>query len=259
MEKIIVNLFWTGGLDSTFRLCELSREPIIIQPYYEISQRKSTKYELKAMKKILDSLKFKKSTNAEILPLICIDERFLPNIESTFNAWKCLYQKYRLGWQYEKLAYIANFLNINLEVSLEKSNRSKAVKVLTEEGNLVCESYIPKNVKGNKDILEFYHIGSNASSNVKEIFDHLIFPKHLFSITKEEEIDWLKKNEFEDIMKLTWFCHDPIAGKPCGFCNPCKDALNEGLKWRLSKTGKFFGFFRYNLFKRPKALLSRFR
>ena len=33
-EKRIVNIFWTGGLDSTFRIVELSQRQCTIQPYY---------------------------------------------------------------------------------------------------------------------------------------------------------------------------------------------------------------------------------
>lgn len=54
MEKGTVNILWTGGWDSTFRVVELSRmEGITIQPVYVIDpNRKSVPYELRAMDNI---------------------------------------------------------------------------------------------------------------------------------------------------------------------------------------------------------------
>ena len=53
MEKQTINVLWTGGLDSTCRVAQLSQmDNITIQPYYIVDPgRKSVEYELKAMKK----------------------------------------------------------------------------------------------------------------------------------------------------------------------------------------------------------------
>ena len=50
-------ILWTGGWDSTFRVIELSRKNVVIQPIYVLdSGRKSTDYELKAIDKIIQDL-----------------------------------------------------------------------------------------------------------------------------------------------------------------------------------------------------------
>ena len=52
----IVEIFWTGGFDSTFRIVQLSRCNVTIQPYYISDNRKSEKNELKAIEQITNIL-----------------------------------------------------------------------------------------------------------------------------------------------------------------------------------------------------------
>ena len=65
MEEI--KILWTGGWDSTFRVIELSRKNVVIQPIYVLdSGRKSTDYELKAIDKIIQDLNKRDETKAKI-------------------------------------------------------------------------------------------------------------------------------------------------------------------------------------------------
>lgn len=77
-----------------------------------------------------------------------------------------------------------------------------------------------------------------------KIFENLHFPSHLFSLEKIEEAELLKKWGCRDILNSTWFCHSPVLGYPCGRCNPCKDALNEGMAWRVPMIGRVLGLVR---------------
>lgn len=53
MEIKKVNILWTGGLDSSCRIIELSRMNVEIQPYYIWdTTRDSIKQEIRAMKRI---------------------------------------------------------------------------------------------------------------------------------------------------------------------------------------------------------------
>ena len=54
----------------------------------------------------------------------------------------------------------------------------------------------------------------------------------------------MERNKFKEIIEKTWFCHRPIFGRPCGRCGPCKDALNEGLNWRVPIFGRILGWSR---------------
>ena len=66
------DIFWTGGLDSTYRVLELLLcKKRKVQPYYIIDpDRSSTLYELKAIEKIKSILNLRDSrTNETLLPL----------------------------------------------------------------------------------------------------------------------------------------------------------------------------------------------
>ncbi len=54
-----VHILWTGGLDSTCRVIELSRmEGITIQPYYLLDPRRhSTRQEIRAISRIFEDIR----------------------------------------------------------------------------------------------------------------------------------------------------------------------------------------------------------
>ena len=63
--KKTVNLLWTSGWDSTYRLVELSRMDVRVQPIYVTGMgRPSEQRELQAQKEILEALAQKKETIA---------------------------------------------------------------------------------------------------------------------------------------------------------------------------------------------------
>ena len=75
-------------------------------------------------------------------------------------------------------------------------------------------------------------------------------------------------NKYEDIMNLTWFCHTPIDGKPCGKCNPCRYTIEEGLRERFTRIALMRYYLQkikdilYKIYKRMKeyiACLSRIK
>ena len=85
------------------------------------------------------------------------------------------------------------------------------------------------------------------------IYENLLFPCLLVGKKKTEEWEELHQLGFGDIAKMTWFCHHPILGLTCGHCNPCQDALNEGMAFRVSKKGYILGAIGHsvlNLFKK---------
>lgn len=38
---------------------------------------------------------------------------------------------------------------------------------------------------------------------------------------------------WQDIMRMTWFCENPINEQPCGLCSSCNDALNGKMEWLM--------------------------
>jgi len=55
----------------------------------------------------------------------------------------------------------------------------------------------------------------------------------LLQMTKQKMGGVALKRGYRDILEMSWFCHDPLLGRPCGFCNPCRYALAEGMGYRI--------------------------
>lgn len=132
-----VNILWTGGLDSTYRVLELSRLPVIIKPYYIWDKtRGSIKQELNAMKKISHDIAVNPATKAKLLPVNVVMDSDIKDDPEITNAWKVLNEKYALGSQYDYLARFAKQNGLKLEVGLEYSERGKASKTINMETSI---------------------------------------------------------------------------------------------------------------------------
>lgn len=69
-NKEIINILWTGGFDSSFRMVQLSKKNVTIQPYYLCDNRVSEQNELSAITEITEDIKKHPETKCTILPLI---------------------------------------------------------------------------------------------------------------------------------------------------------------------------------------------
>ncbi len=223
-----INLFWTGGWDSTFRLLQL----IIIyqkkvQPYYIIdNNRKSVQNELLAMENI-KRLLFEKFPEATSL-LLPTEFEHLSNLmpdKKIMEAYLRLKKNNKLGAQYEWLARFCNQQDISdMELSHEKSVDP-------------IENIRFKKVFGEIDFIENdignYMVSSKSNnSSVLLLFENIKIV--LYDITKPEMVEISKKEGFFEIMCQTWFCHVPTTkNKPCGKCVPCRSAFFEKMGWRF--------------------------
>jgi 7-cyano-7-deazaguanine synthase len=52
-------------------------------------------------------------------------------------------------------------------------------------------------------------------------------------VSKAEAKRVARESGWMHIMVKTWFCHAPVNGRPCGTCNPCRDAMVEGMRWLM--------------------------
>ena len=218
----IVNVLWTGGWDSTFRIVELSRENVIIQPVYVLDpNRKSSNIEINTMKKITAALNKKDETKAQIkAPNIIKLDDIAPNDEIT-EAYNMLCRSVKLGSQYDWLARLAINYDDKLEIGIEKPNGefSGCIAVINKYGELIKD--------GNTYVLA----PQKSTRELRLVFQNLSFP-----ICMKTEIDMLKYIKsigYEDVMSLIWFCHSPIKGKPCGFCRPCQQKMDCEMAWLL--------------------------
>lgn len=229
-NKQIVNVLWTGGYDSTYRMVELSRKNVIIQPYYLSDKRKSELNELNAIAEITKDIKLHPETKCTIRPLVISNVSDVkPDAEVTKS-----YQKLRkfvpIGSQYDWLARFAKENELEgLELGIEKAVSSQVVtifKKVKSKLNLVTDGEI-----------SYYELDKSESDpDLLNIFGRFHYPNPLYNMTKLDLLNEFKKLGYEDTMIKTWFCHHPIRNKPCGVCSPCKSTLSEGMDFRFPKS-----------------------
>ena len=229
----LINLFWTGGWDSTFRLLQL----IIVfrkrvQPYYIIdTTRKSVQNEKQAINRIRELL-FKKYPFSEslLLPLKISSLTDIKLNEKITKAYKRIFKKDKIGIQYEWLSQFCNEHDIsNLEICFEKS--------IYPEDNIIFRVF-GTIVKIEDECGYHYKLDDKKMSTDTQ----LMFSKFKLVTcenTKLEMLEISKKEGFLEIMEQSWFCHTPTRNnKPCGKCLPCIRVYREGLGWRLPFAAK---------------------
>ena len=220
-----VKLLWTGGWDSTYRLCELLiYYKIKVEPHYLIdSNRKSLMFELRAQEDIKQSIiKQFPYTKDLLLPTKMVLISDLKPNSKIIESLKKVNESVHLGTQYEWLANYCETYNINnLELGFERDHTSK------------------KNIYIKDLLIEHRFSGIDSFKTDPKKIKHEAFPLFknfewpLYEISRQDMIINAKKYKFYDIMHLTWFCHNPILNKPCGFCNPCRDVVHYGFSYRL--------------------------
>ena len=221
----VVNLLWTGGWDSTFRLLQL----VIllnkrVQPYYILDPgRHSMQRELHAMQNIKDQLvRDHPELDGFVLPTIYIERQFIPQDKDISDAFKQLQDHAHFGEQYLWMAWYA------------KANGLSGLEVGAERATCPFSNFVDQRLtKVHENGISYYTVvRENVEPEVRTFFRHFHFPIREFS--KLDMRDIAIRHGFYHLMELTWFCHHPRHnGKPCGFCTPCTQAYQDGMKFRL--------------------------
>jgi len=237
-SRQITKLLWTGGWDSTFRLLQLLlSEKKIVQPYYlkfpsektdiaELPVRKSTEKELRVMQAIRNRLIENYSHTKELLlPLKIFDASVVVPDKKIVKSFSKIVQSKYIGKQYVWLASFAKQYHLkNLEMGIEAEGNTKQV----------IEPFIKR--KGKT-----YLVNDRYSSRPEHIlFNYFSFP--ILEYSKRDMAEISEKENWTELMKMTWFCHRPYFGKfPCGSCNPCVNAYEDGMGWRIPLFFRIFG------------------
>ncbi len=255
-----VEIFWTGGFDSTFRMVQLSQMDVSIRPIYlrDFTNRKSEKNELEAIAAIYDCLRVHPKTKATFLPIQLVggeEFRFsnnvpnehieMPSNETAKKTWESMRSKidknlsivregkifrgtYGLNrpmsfsYQYIGISAYANAHNANVELGFTKSDA--AIRKTLE-----CFGKIIKEDDGRYCLLK-----DATDPDLYEMFKNIRFP--IIDLEKTEIKELYEKWGYQDIADLTWFCFKPIDGEPCGQCVTCVPAIREGMAHRFSAT-----------------------
>lgn len=227
-----VNILWTGGWDSTFRMVELSMQDLTVQPVYCVTKRYSCEIEKKAMKEMLSELRSKAQTKAKINDIEFVDVESIPENQEITMAYHRISQKVRLGIQYEWLSRLSTLYPM-IEIGVEKPSGeySGIVTAVENDGGFINngETYVVDE--------------SAASDDIKLVFGRMSFP--IVDRTETDMLEFIKSIGYEDFMEKIWFCHEPIGGRPCGFCRPCQQKMECNMQWLLPEVAQK----RYRVYK----------
>lgn len=246
MEKHI-DLLWTGGWDSTFRLCQLSRMQVEVQPFYiQHPQRTNTAFEFKAMEKIYNILSKKRDTVANLLPVKIVRFEDITITDDISAAFKRLRQRFpNLGGQYEFLAAFTQLypgIELGEEHYYEKPGTLS--QILIAGGLSVDTDGIGILSQDCKD------------SDIKLIFGNYTYP--IVSLKEIEMRELIQKWRYKDVMRHIWFCQHPVDGKPCGVCTPCCIKMHSGMELLLPAAArKNYRILKY--LESKKILSERFK
>lgn len=242
-DRISINVLWTGGLDSTYLVARLAMGyDCNIQPYYIMDEgRASTRNEIDAITKITESIRHKENVRGVVLDPIMVRKRDIIPDSGITKAWKSLNKRYSIGIQYEFIARFAKEKGICLAVGVMCDDRSKIAKPVEAE-----EKSVVMNELGG-----YYRIQC-LNDDCGPVLKNMLFPVFMWKKKKTEEWKELMALGLEDVASMTWFCHTPILGMPCGHCNPCKDALAEGMSFRVP----FLGRILYYVIRLPESLIK---
>lgn len=228
-------LLWTGGWDSTFRLLTLLlREQREVQPYYILDRldfRPAVPAEREAMRLIRQAL-LKRWPDAAVRladTLECQLADIDADTETQRYYERCLAIGF-IGGQYEWLARYCRQHGIDgMELSIHRDDKAR---------ELLAELIGP----------DRYQLDARFAGDCRyELFKSFRVP--LFDLSKRQMQSEARDGGFEAIMKLTWFCHRPRRGQPCGTCNPCIYTIEEGLGERVPPSGRL----RYHLRILPRV------
>lgn len=224
-----VRLLWTGGWDSTFRLMMLvlvHEQPV--QPYYLIDEtRESFPLEIRTMAEIKEAVAVRwPSARRLILPTIYGARRDLRLDQAITRSYRNLYDRSRLGGQYDWLArWLAQLGITDVDIGITDSDApdDTANVFLKPHTDLVSDS----------DRGQFSSFRDDVDDpDLLAVFGRYLFP--LIHLSKPDMQRIARENDFADVLETTWFCHQPRAdGRPCGVCHPCVTTRQQGMRRRV--------------------------
>ena len=212
-----------------FRLLQIILiEKETVQPIYIIDKtRRSLKVEMEGIKKILGKIKeLHPQAYHLILPVWYVDEDLTINKEIEESS-KYINTLVRLGTQYSWLAQFCHNHNLNnIEISNDKNLRTDSLTYF------IMTNYIKSDLNNL--------LNQEKYNKIAPVFKHFSFP--VVTLSKRDMLDITKKNNWQNIMYLTWFCHKPRKNKACGKCTPCINVIKKQMGFRIPVVNRMKGY-----------------
>ena len=236
-----VKLLWTGGWDSTFRLLQLLlRDRTRVVPYYlEDRTRPSTDTEIDTMERIARRLAEDFPHTRELLqPIRRAAVADIAVDADIAKALRDIRRRSFIGSQYAWLpAFCREHALDGMELGVHVDDKVQALL-----RGLVVEVEHPAGFRSVRVD------PARAGSPEHILFGAFGFP--LFRVDKRDIERQSRAAGWDGIMEMTWFCHRPVHGKPCGLCAPCVYTIEEGLARRVPRPRRVLSFF-YRRFVLP--------
>lgn len=215
-----INVLWTSGWDSTFRVLDAAvTKRIAIQPHYIIDRRRASHAVEVLTITLLTQMITTRYPYARIAPPVLTDRADIPPDPAIDAAFGRLWAQAHLGDQNGWLARYVRWKGVDgLELCVHDGDKSRQfiaplATLVEEDGDSV-------------------YAVSPGDSDAARLFANFRFP--LLDLTKLDMEEEARARGVLDIMDRTWFCHNPTPdGQPCGVCNPCTYTIEEGLARRL--------------------------
>ncbi|CAN7542425.1 hypothetical protein LJR143_003719 [Pseudoxanthomonas sp. LjRoot143] len=228
-----VRLLWTSGWDSTFQLLRLLlKHRLVVTPYYlEDPTRPSTATELQSLQRITDALHARHPHTRDLLrPLRRFRVAELDHDADIADALRRVRRHMYIGSQYAWLPQFCRQHGIDgIELSVHVDDKVQALLSSKVEAFEQADTY-----------RSFRLSARHAGTPEYTLFRHFSFP--LFPIDKRAMQDEAAREGWSALMDMTWFCHRPWRGRPCGACAPCVYTIEEGLAWRVPRTRRALSF-----------------
>lgn len=222
-------ILWTGGWDSTFQLMQLLLlEKRRVEPYYLIDEdRPATGIELLTMKRIRASIRELHEPADELMQSTRFFSVFdVPACPTIADAYEAILRRRFIGRQYEWLARFCEHHGIAaLQLCIHVDDKAAAV----------VRPLVTAAQHGHPRVLDGQSLGTSEHA----LFKYFEFP--ILELTKRDMARIARERGWSQIMQMTWFCHNPRNGRPCGLCNPCRYTIEEGLAWRVPLARRVVG------------------
>jgi len=223
-----VDLLWTGGWDSSYRLLSLLLDlRLPVQPIYLYDDKRvSAPVEVQTMQRLRERLAEEHPHTRELMLPTRIDRvpatRPRDDIEQAFDA---AMRTYRIGDQYAFLSRWCRDQGLHdVELSIEW---------FTHGTSTVLRPFVSP--VRSRHGFDTFRLRADAPEQFRLLFGAFTFP--LFVTSKPQMRELAVANGWSSVLDETWFCHRPTRDlRPCGFCNPCQYALEQGFGARIPRS-----------------------
>lgn len=249
-DRPATNLLWTGGWDSTFRLLQLLLlHRVRVAPYYlEDPTRASTRTELETMARIGDRVRDAWPRTRELLRPLRVARVAGVEVDAEIaGALQAIRRRSYIGSQYAWLPAFCKQHGIDdMELGVHVDDKVQALLrgfVTTFEHP--C---------GYRSLRVDPRHEASAEYRLFRWFSFPLFGVDKVGIGRQAEVEG-----WSAVMEMTWFCHNPVRGRPCGICAPCLYTIEEGLAYRVPPSRRALSLL-YRRFVLPlKSPLRRLR